>query len=195
MQDFWEDKFAGEPYLYGTEPNAFIKAQAGRLKPGAKVLCLAEGEGRNAAFLAALGHSVKAVDFSAQALKKARQLAADRQVSIATEQADLTRWQCDETYHAITATYLHLDEATALTVFQTVLDRLEPGGLFIGEFFSKKQLDYASGGPKNPDLLYETALFEKLGLEPLHLEETIAQLNEGHGHQGPGAVIRVVLKR
>lgn len=195
MQDFWEDKFAGEPYLYGTEPNAFIKAQAGRLKPGAKVLCLAEGEGRNAAFLAALGHRVKAVDFSAQALKKARQLATDRQVSIATEQADLTHWQCDETYHAITATYLHLDETTALTVFQTALDRLEPGGLFIGEFFSKKQLCYTSGGPKNPDLLYETALFEKLGLEPLHLEETITLLSEGHGHQGPGAVIRVVLKR
>lgn len=195
MHNFWDEKFKEAHYLYGTEPNAFIKAQADRLPVGSRILCLAEGEGRNAAFLGALGHRVTAVDFSAQALQKAQKLAADRGISIVTEQADLTAWQNDEIFHAVTATYLHLPEAAAFEVFRKIPDRLEPGGLFIGEFFSKAQLAYASGGPKDPSLLYEPALFERLELSVLHLEETVIELNEGPGHKGPAAVIRVVLRR
>ena len=199
MQSFWDEKFASEVWLYGTKPNAFIKAHADRIAPKSRVLCLAEGEGRNATFLAALGHSVLAVDFSTRALQKARALAADRGVAIETEQADLTVWQCAETFDAITATYLHLPEHQAREVFEKLLLQLNPGGVFMGEFFAKAQLDYASGGPQDPALLYEAALFEALSKHPdLHLsylEEAIVHLDEGPGHRGPGAVVRVVIQR
>jgi SAM-dependent methyltransferase len=199
MRAFWDEKFASEAWLYGTEPNAFIKAHADRIAPKSRVLCLAEGEGRNAAFLAAFGHSVLAVDFSARALEKAKALAADRGVAIETEQADLTAWQCGESFEAITATYLHLPTDQAHGVFEKLLLRLKPGGVFMGEFFAKAQLDYSSGGPKDPALLYEAALFEALSEHPdLHLsylEEAIVHLDEGPGHRGEGAVVRVVIQR
>ncbi len=199
MDTFWDEKFGAQEWLYGTEPNAFIRANADRLTPQGRVLCLAEGEGRNAAFLAALGHSVLAVDFSARALEKARALAADRGVAIETEQADLTGWTCAETFDAITATYLHLPADQAREVFEKLLLQLKPGGVFMGEFFAKAQLNYSSGGPQDPALLYEAALFEALSEHPeLHLsylEEAIVHLDEGPGHRGEGAVVRVVIQR
>jgi SAM-dependent methyltransferase len=66
---FWDDRYRGETYAYGTEPNDFLRASAMRIPPG-RVLCLAEGEGRNAVFLAALGYEVTAVDLSSEGLRK-----------------------------------------------------------------------------------------------------------------------------
>ena len=61
MNTTWDERFATADYVYGTEPNGFVAAMAAQI-PAGPVLCLAEGEGRNAVHLAALGHRVKAVD-------------------------------------------------------------------------------------------------------------------------------------
>jgi hypothetical protein len=77
---FWDTRYSNANFCYGTEPNAFVAAMAGEI-PAGPVLCLAEGEGRNAVHLAQLGHAVTAVDQSAVGLAKAARLAADRGVA------------------------------------------------------------------------------------------------------------------
>ena len=69
----WDERYLGEEYVYGTEPNDFLRSVAGQLPVG-RVLCIGEGEGRNAAFLASLGHDVTALDASSVGLAKAARL-------------------------------------------------------------------------------------------------------------------------
>jgi len=57
----WNERYAQPGFAYGTEPNEFLVSAAGRIPVG-PVLSLGEGEGRNAAYLAGLGHRVVAVD-------------------------------------------------------------------------------------------------------------------------------------
>ncbi|MDU8929635.1 hypothetical protein RXV86_19790 [Alisedimentitalea sp. MJ-SS2] len=57
----WNQRYAGEAYAYGTEPNDFLRERAVTFAVG-DTLCLAEGEGRQAIFLAGLGHHVSALD-------------------------------------------------------------------------------------------------------------------------------------
>lgn len=49
---FWDQQFGADGYKYGTQPNAFLVAQAHRLKPGGDVLVPGDGEGRNGVWLA-----------------------------------------------------------------------------------------------------------------------------------------------
>lgn len=70
MTNHWHERFDTETYMYGKEPNAFIKEIAYKLPKRSKVLCIAEGEGRNAVYLAELGFSVESWDYAASGLKK-----------------------------------------------------------------------------------------------------------------------------
>ena len=88
----WDERYANTGYLFGTTPNDFLKSVADRLPPNSKVLCLADGEGRNSVYLAALGHKVTAVDQSRVGLEKAKKLAEEKQVSIETVNADLAEY-------------------------------------------------------------------------------------------------------
>ena len=69
----WDARYADPEFAYGKEPNGFLASVAHRI-PAGPVLCLAEGQGRNAVYLAALGHEVTAVDRSAVGLERAREL-------------------------------------------------------------------------------------------------------------------------
>jgi len=75
----WNERYAGADYFYGTEPNTFL-AEHAKLLTG-PVLSLAEGEGRNAVFLASLGLDVLGVDSSEVGLAKAQNLAAAKGVT------------------------------------------------------------------------------------------------------------------
>lgn len=91
----WDERYAGEGFFYGTEPNDFLREHAAELQAGGRVLCLAEGEGRNAVFLAGLSFSVVALDQSAVGLRKALQLAQARGASITTLQANLDSYRIE----------------------------------------------------------------------------------------------------
>src|SRR5512147_1131558 len=88
----WQGRFAAPGYLFGTAPNAFLKAQAHLLRKGERALAIADGEGRNGVFLAEQGLDVLSVDFSPLAQEKVRKLAAARGVTLRTEQADIETW-------------------------------------------------------------------------------------------------------
>ncbi|MEA5479938.1 hypothetical protein VB774_20110 [Pseudanabaena galeata UHCC 0370] len=53
----WDERFSSLEYIYGTEPNDFLVSVASQIPQG-KVLCLADGEGRNGTYLASLGYEV-----------------------------------------------------------------------------------------------------------------------------------------
>jgi SAM-dependent methyltransferase len=194
----WDERYAAPEYFYGTEANDFLREQAPAIPKGGKVLCLGEGEGRNAAFLASLWHGVSALDQSKEGLRKALALAASRGVRISTIHADLGQYDIGPgTWDAIVSIWCHLPSAVRARVHSQVVAGLKPGGVFILEAYRPEQLGYGTGGPKEPDLLPTLAVLrqELAGLQFEHATETVRDVREGRGHSGQSAVVQVVARR
>lgn len=193
----WDERFAGDEYAYGKEPNEFVVAAADRIPPG-RVLCLAEGEGRNAVYLAGLGHDVTAVDASSVGLAKARRLAAERGVSLTTVLADLTDFTIEpEAWAGIVSIWAHLPRPVRTRLYGQAARGLLPGGVFVLMAYTPAQLAYGTGGPSVPGLLVDLAsLREDLpGLEFVIGREFVRDVHEGKLHQGPSAVVQVLARR
>ena len=55
----WDERYSTDDYVYGTEPNDFLREQAELIGEAPKrVLCLADGEGRRSGDVAVEGESV-----------------------------------------------------------------------------------------------------------------------------------------
>ena len=194
---FWNDRYAAAQHVYGEAPNDFV-AQCAPQIPTGPVLCLAEGEGRNAVHLAALGHRVTAIDQSEVGLAKARRLAAARGVAIATLAANLENYSiAPNAWAGVVATFAHLPPPLRRRVHREVAAGLRPGGVFILEAYTPAQLAFATGGPKAPELLMTlAALREELdGLDFLIAQEIERDVAEGSGHTGRGAVVQILARR
>lgn len=194
---FWNDRYAVTGHVYGDAPNAFVAEVAPQI-PAGPVLCLAEGEGRNAVHLATLGHRVTAVDQSEVGLAKARRLAGARGVEIETVLTDLAGYPIVAgAWAGIVATFAHLPPALRRQVHRDVVMGLQPGGVFVLEAYTPAQLAFVTGGPKSPELLMTLAsLREELsGLQFLIARELERDVIEGDGHTGRGAVVQVLAKR
>ncbi len=192
--DHWNDRYRVEEYVYGTEPNGFVAESADRIPVG-PVLCLAEGEGRNAVFLAGLGHAVTAVDRSTAGVEKARQLARARGVRIEVVAADLAEFDLGRArWSGIVATFAHLPPELRRTVHRRVVEALAPGGILVLEAYTPGQVAYRTGGPKDPALLMSLEVLreEFEGLDLVVARETERDVIEGFGHTGRGAVVQVL---
>lgn len=66
--EFWNERYKEKVFAYGLQANDFLREQ--NFSPKSKILCLAEGEGRNGVFLAEQGHDVTCVDYSEEGIKK-----------------------------------------------------------------------------------------------------------------------------
>jgi SAM-dependent methyltransferase len=195
--EFWNNRFAAPRYIYGETPNVFVAEMASKI-PAGPVLCLAEGEGRNAVYLATLGHRVTAVDQSEAGLTKARRLAAARGVEIETVLADLGNVTIEPgVWAGIVATFAHLPPAIRRKVHAQAMCGLRPGGVFILEAYTPAQLAVDTGGPKSPELLMTLASLrdELAGLELLIGREIERDVIEGAGHTGRGAVVQIFGRR
>jgi SAM-dependent methyltransferase len=194
---FWNDRYTAAHYIYGVAPNAFVAEMAPRIPVG-PVLCLAEGEGRNAVHLAALGHPVTAVDQSDVGMAKARRLARARRAEISTVVTDLADYHIEPgVWAGIVATFAHLPRPLRRRIHSEVVQGLQPGGLFILEAYTPAQLAFGTGGPKSPELLMTlAALREELaGLEFLIARECERDVIEGAGHTGRAAVVQILARR
>ena len=194
---FWNNRFAVPHFIYGETPNAFVAEMAAQI-PAGPVLCLAEGEGRNAVHLATLGHRVTAVDQSEAGLAKARRLAAARGVEIETMQADLGNFTIEPgVWSGIVATFAHLPPVIRRQVHAQAVWGLRPGGVFILEAYTPAQLAFDTGGPKSLELLMTLAGLrdELAGLELLIGREIEREVIEGNGHTGRGAVVQILARR
>ena len=194
---FWNDRFSGADYFYGVTPNDFLAAEAAAI-PAGPVLCLAEGEGRNAVFLAGRGHAVTAVDQSATGLAKARRLAESRGLALTTTVADLANHPIAAgAWAGIVAIFMHLPPALRRDVLARAARGLRPGGVFLLEAYTPAQLRFNTGGPRDVTLLPTlTELRSELaGLEFTVAREIERPVVEGVGHSGPSAVVQVVARR
>jgi SAM-dependent methyltransferase len=196
-REHWNTRYESEEYVYGTEPNAFLQTQAHRIPSGA-VLCVADGEGRNGVWLARQGYAVTSIDYSPVGLEKARKLAARYGVAVELIEADLLAYDFgQERYTGIVSIYSHFAREDMLPLHRKYAQALKPGGVLILEAFSKQQLQYASGGPKDIRLLYsvEDVRTSFSELEELYLKEEIVTLDEGPLHRGQAAVVRGVFRK
>jgi 2-polyprenyl-3-methyl-5-hydroxy-6-metoxy-1,4-benzoquinol methylase len=194
----WDERYQQNALTYGTEPNDFMVEQVRLLRPG-NCLCLAEGQGRNAIWLAEQGFSVTAVDQSSVGMASARALAEQRGVALATEVADLAQFDLGtENWDNVVSIFGHLPSQLRRDVHRRVVEALRPGGIFLLEAYTPQQLETdGTGGPSDPDMLptVEKLTEELGGLEILLAREIVRQVNEGDHHKGEGAVVQFVARK
>lgn len=191
----WDERYGGDDYVFGTEPNDFLAEVAGQIPDNSKVLCLADGEGRNGVYLAQQGHEVTAVDQSSVGLEKARVLAQSRHVAIDTIAADISRYDMGEqVWDCIVSIFFHIPPDLQAIIYPNVIRALKPGGLLILESYTPKQLAFGTGGPPVAELMLTEAIarsaFSSLTLQ--RCEELERPVVEGIGHTGQAAVLQVV---
>jgi SAM-dependent methyltransferase len=193
MIDFWNARYAAAEYAYGTEPNAFFKAQLDQLTPG-RLLLPAEGEGRNAVYAAKKGWEVVAFDQSDAGQKKALKLAKETGVSLTYLIKDAMDFNSRTTFDVVFYGFFHVPPDALTPLYHHLNTFLKPGGMLLLEGFSKKNLGRGSGGPQNEAMLFTPEsifhLFDDFTTLEVWEEETV--LNEGPFHQGSASVIRGV---
>ena len=195
----WDERYKGEHYAYGKEPNAFFREWLQKFKPGS-ILMAADGEGRNGVFAAVHGWKVTSFDLSVEGKSKALQLARENNVAIEYIVGDLEQLDFEkESFDAIGLIYAHF-AADKKSILHKKLDGyLKPGGIIIFEAFSKthlqlRMLNPSVGGPQDINMLFskEELIADFKNYDILTLEEEEILLNEGAYHIGKGSVIRFV---
>lgn len=190
----WDQRYSSEEYAYGVLPNDFLVEKFDQL-PFGKVLCLAEGEGRNAVWLAEQGLEVTAVDSSKVGLKKTRKLADERGVAITTLHADLADFEIGSNqWDSIVSIFCHLPMDTRKMVHQRCVEGLRSGGMMLLEAYTPDQLEYKTGGPPSTEMMMDSQILkeELTGLDFITMEEKVREINEGEFHKGDGAVVQLL---
>lgn len=194
----WNERYATDEYVYGTDPNTFLVSVAAQIPAGSRILCLAEGEGRNAVYLAGLGHTVVAVDQSAVGLEKAQRLAQNKGVDIETVVADLVDFPIQPGgWDAIVSIFCHLPPILRKSLHARVVMGLRPGGVLILEAYTEEQLELKSGGPPVAEMMMTAAglRLELEGVRFKHVVELQRDVVEGRLHNGLGAVVQIVAEK
>lgn len=195
----WNRRFEAEGFLFGTEPNGWLREHAGVWAPGSRVLCVADGEGRNSVWLARQGLQVQAFDLSPVGVAKARALAARAGVQVDYEVADCDSWAWPEaTFDGVAAIFIQFaDPALRTRLFRRMATALRPGGTLVLQGYTPKQLDYRTGGPPQVEHLYTEDLLRGAfaALDIVELRSWEADLAEGSGHRGRSALIGLVARR
>lgn len=189
----WDQRYATEEYVYGTEPNLFFHDELGKLNPG-KLLLPAEGEGRNAVFAATRGWKVTAFDNSIEAQKKAFRLAEQFDVEIQYLHAGYDHVLLAKDYFdCIAMIYAHGSPIDRTHRHRRMLEYLKPGGKFILEGFSKAQIVNNTGGPKDVKMLFsvDELEYDFKNLKNLSVTSLEIDLQEGLFHNGKANIIRL----
>ena len=192
----WNRRFAADGFLFGTEPNAWLRDHAGVWQPGQRVLSVADGEGRNSVWLAKRGLRVDAFDIAEVGVEKARRMAAEQGVSVNFSVADCDGFAWPEAAcDGVAAIFVQFaDPAMRTRLFAHIRRSLKPGGTLVLQGYTPRQLEYRTGGPPFESHLYTPALLREAfaALEILALDEYEDDLAEGEGHHGRSALLGLV---
>lgn len=192
----WDQRYSTTEYVFGTDPAVFLTQHAGVLVAGSEALVVADGEGRNSVFLAALGLHVTAMDVSEVGVAKARRLADDRGVTVDFRVADIMEWEwTPDAYDVVAAVFIQfLNPGQRSVVFAGMQRTLRSGGRLLVHGYRPEQIEYGTGGPTDPTHLYTEDLlgeaFADLRIEVLQSYDTT--ITEGPGHSGMSALIDLV---
>jgi len=194
----WDERYAEDGYAYGRDPNEYLAQRAGEIPAGGEVLCLAEGEGRNAVWLAGQGYRVTAMDGSKVGLEKAASLAREAGVAVAFEHGDLADYPIGEArWDGIVLIWAPIPRELRRRVFEASLRGLMPGGVLVYEGYGPRQLEYGTGGPKQPEMLpsLEEVMADLPGLQFIHTAEADREVIEGRYHTGMANVVQVTARK
>lgn len=197
----WDRRYSETEFVYGKNPNDFLKVEYSRIPQSGRILCLAEGQGRNAIFLAKQGYSVTAVDQSAVGLEKAELLAEEQGVKIETEVANLANYKLGrEQWDGIVSISAHVPPALRKDLHSQVAVALKRNGVFLLEAYTTKQLemDGIGGPPRSQKELFMSLRELKVELVDLKFiigRETTREMSEGKYHQGNSAVVQVIASK
>ncbi len=134
------------------EPSAFLReifATEAWPIPRGRALDVACGKGRNALFLAEQGFAVVAVDISPVALEGGKRRAAEKNLVVTWQQADLERIQLDGGAYDLVVNFNYLQRS----LIPQIKAALKVNGYVICETYLIDQP--AIGHPKNPAYLLE----------------------------------------
>ena len=197
----WDARYHREEYLFGKTPADFLVRQDALLKAnaGKSALAIADGEGRNSVYLAKCGLNVTAMDSSEVGLAKARKLATAEGAEVDFIAADLKTWEwAEDSYDVVVAIFIQFaDPKFRAEIFEGMKKTVKPGGLILLHGYTPKQIEYGTGGPPVPELLYTEDLlrsaFSDFEIEVLSaFDKTIS---EGPGHSGMSALIDLVARK
>lgn len=195
MMNQWDTRFQNETFVYGTEPNIFLAEMQKKLQLSGEALAIAEGEGRNAVFLAEQGMNVTAWDYAKSGLNKTEKLAKQRGVTVRTELVDLNeaKWE-KERWDQIVCVFGHFSKNLRTKTLQGVKEAVKQGGYFITEVYSTYQIPYKSGGPQDVELLYSPEEFLQTFSDWRIVHFFIGEVtrHEGELHNGLSHVIQFV---
>ncbi len=195
----WNQRFEQPAYVFGTEPNRYLRAQAARLPAAGQALCVADGEGRNSVWLARQGLQVQAFDISPVGVAKARKLAQDAGVVVDYQVADCDHWNWPPgQFDLVAGIFIQFaDPAMRSRMFANMVASLKPGGLLILQGYTPKQIEYKTGGPGILANLYTEELlrqeFAALQIDELRMYEE--DLAEGEHHLGRSALVGMCARR
>ena len=190
----WDERYSAEEYAYGTTPNKFLEENVHCIPKG-RVLSLAEGEGRNAVFLAKQGYLVTAVDASIVGLNKARKLADENDVVVEFIHADLADYDLGENkWEGIVSIFCPLPSSVRKDLYKKVMTGLKRNGVFLLEAYTPEQLKHGTGGGNSVDVMQSEASLnlELTGLKFQHLIELERDVIEGIYHTGIGSVVQAI---
>ncbi len=197
MIEFWDERFGSTEYAYGERPNQFFKEEL-KILNGGKILFPAEGEGRNVVYAASAGFNAWAFDPSTEGKSKADRLAEENRVDIDYQVASYESAEYPQNYFdAIVLIFAHMPGNKRQEWHRKLLNYLKNGGYVILQGFSKEQMNYNSGGPGKPEMLFsiEELTNDFAGMEIIKITSGIIQLDEGIYHQGDAAVISAVFRK
>jgi len=198
-RETWDARFSSDEYIFGTEPNVWLAQHADLLKPGMRVLAVADGEGRNSVWLAKQGLHVDAFDISPVGIGKARKLAEQQGVDInfSIHSVEDYPWTTGN-YDAVVAIFIQFaDPETRAMLFKQMKSALKADGVLVLQGYTPKQLEYKTGGPPNLDHLYTEALLQE-AFSDLNITELLAYeevLTEGTQHHGRSALVGMVARK
>ena len=202
MKEFWDERYRQEGYVYGKEPNQYLKEKLLPLTPK-RILFPLDGEGRNGVYAANLGWEVTSFDQSTAAQAKAQKLAKERHVTLNYLVSDFEDISFpSNSFDAIALIFAHFSAEKRKLAHQNLNSFLKKDGFLIIEGFSTKHLDYQKkyphiGGPREINMLYELEALKQdfPNFQWIEATETIVDLNEGNYHKGQGSVVRVFAKK
>ena len=196
----WDGRYSNaNGFLFGEAPNRWLAANAFRIAPGAKVLSIADGEGRNSVWLARQGFEVTEFDVSPVGVARAREFASSHGVEPDLRVADIARWDWQpQAFDAVAAIFFQFaPPALRSRIFEGIATALVPGGLLIVEGYGLRQLRYRTGGPGIAENLYTVQILAQAfaGWQILASRELDCEVREGAGHHGRSHLISMVLRK
>ena len=199
MQTIWNSKYQQNDYLYGSQPDTFLKENLSLIKKGGSVISLGEGEGRNALLLAKEGFETEALDLSDVGLKKLLKKSEEEELFITLRHTFFEYWKPLKEYDGVVSILFHLPKTRQRELFEKSFHTLKKGGVFIGEFLSDKEINRKNGlfceGEDGYSLIEVYELLQSFTCKSLKISEEIVNLNAGVRYQAEASLLRIIFQK